>query len=399
MATLCEPHQYCTITGLTSEAGQKLNGSQCYVVKPADSKGERMAVLLLDKLRTDESDFMSLKPINLVPTFGVRVAPSTIPNAELGLFATRDIAVGELILSEPSFLSVPPEAKGTSAAAFRSWINRHTTAPEREVLSSLTCKGPPPGSDVFNYADEHTEAGRWILRFVVNSASGPMEKDAHFFPVSSRSNHSCQGKNAWRTSVNGTAVLQAMRDIKAGEEIFVQYRGTPQSLELEFGVPQSSCRCAMCRGLCAKEERQCDVENATLNKLSPTPATIAANPLRAAEAVAAAAERCERAYCELHEALLSKGVVPHTIEPIKLNIALPLQTQMLFAIAQQMPLSTASDDDVRLVYALLKEGHAKAKGLTSLITFGNKHHPLYVTQKAAFDKMLDIARERFAGRI
>ena len=279
-------NQYCTVHGLRSEQGQRLNGKECFVARSSEVGSNRLAVLFTDDVRSNPttSAFMSLKADNLTPRYDVAIRPS--PIAGSGLFATRRFKKGDIIMQEYPFMSLPfpemPAAKihipGDGSPIRWEFLTDHTSPAMREVMRTLSTVGITEelratvrrkvGEVLPSVREQLIRLGREdeakscdvcpiatedVIRQSVNGIySGDGFSNLHI--VISRLNHSCNAANtAWYVSPasgRGPRYITASRDIEADEELLICYMQTTKlgadrrkSLS-NYGV---TCACCFCR--------------------------------------------------------------------------------------------------------------------------------------------------------
>ena len=277
-------NQYCTVHGLRSEQGQRLNGKECFVARSSEVGSNRLAVLFTNDVRSNPttSAFMSLKAENLTPKYDIAIRPSQIAGS--GLFATRRFEKGEVIMHEYPFMSLP--FPGTPAPTVRipgdgspvewQFLTDHTSSAMREVIRTLTTDGISEelratvkrqlGEVLPSLREQLIKMGREdearscdvcpiatddVIRQSVNGIySGDGFSNLHI--VISRLNHSCEAANtAWYvTPASGPRYITASRDIEADEELLICYMQTTKlgadrrkSLS-NYGV---TCFCCFCR--------------------------------------------------------------------------------------------------------------------------------------------------------
>lgn len=239
-------NKYCVVSGLQSPAARPYNGRECLVVKVDPENSERLAVYFTFNIGSGaEGRYVSLKPDNLTPKYGVEIRPSAYGS---GLFATKDFKRGDTIISELPFLSfvgnLDFEAVKRSVDAL--------SEPERTALEGLT--GDGVSAEVAEAARE-TDAtyAPWFLRMKVNSLGAP-DDSSSLYPVICRINHCCSSKaasNVWWYATSGSRprTITASRDIKEGEEILSDYAVTRREASARkdtlnrYGIV---CDCAVC---------------------------------------------------------------------------------------------------------------------------------------------------------
>ncbi|KAI9636721.1 uncharacterized protein MKK02DRAFT_33847 [Dioszegia hungarica] len=156
------------------------------------------------------------------------------PGKGFGLFATRRIAVGELIIREkPIFVA---NSVTTIEAAVASLADA-----EKAIFWGL--------SDSFT-PDHPTAVGVFKTNAI---PAGPTPDSAGIYKVASRLNHSCSPNacHAW-AGLTGQEVVHAITDIPAGTEIVVSYHYHMRSREQRGKELASSfnfiCHCVACTG-------------------------------------------------------------------------------------------------------------------------------------------------------
>ncbi|ETW75264.1 hypothetical protein HETIRDRAFT_430702 [Heterobasidion irregulare TC 32-1] len=168
---------------------------------------------------------------------------SLSPGTGLGLFATRPLAPGHLLLREPPLLLVPlviplaaPPTRGLSKAhIFRALFARHDARTRRLLLSLANAK--PAGTcsqeegivrtngigvDLRTSAPSTTPVPSSTTAAAATSATSATHNG--LFLITSRANHSCSPNAAytWHPALL-TLSLAALRPIRAGEEITIAY--------------------------------------------------------------------------------------------------------------------------------------------------------------------------------
>lgn len=241
-------YSYCTVHGLESETGRLMNGQEVYVAKIDPDDANRVGVIFVYTLATPSiCRYVSLRPENLTPKYGVAVKPSSICNSPvgsgggLGVFATKAFAKGEVIMQELPFATVPPAEDSDRTAALIANYHKKLSAPQRDVLAQLTLgnveaeKGGagPKKEESRSIPNKVRALGEWAIRLHTNcicTDDGAM----HLYPVLCRINHRCMGERGhnvwWRQECGGDGAsasqpryLTASRPIAAGEEILVDY--------------------------------------------------------------------------------------------------------------------------------------------------------------------------------
>lgn len=203
----------------------------------------------------------------------------------LGLFATQDISRGTRILTDTAIFTLPRDVAYTSTeqrimhvcdqlikqglfeeklAEMEKLVSHDAMAAHWSVQNACRkfwtdfaerMRLPQAGIDanVARFAK--------LVSILIRNRTGPLgdflgiETYFAIFPISARVNHSCQ-PNAHR-QVNtrvGQLTVHALRDIQAGEQIFVSYlhvlaENPPEKLKRHRGLRASFvvCHCPLCR--------------------------------------------------------------------------------------------------------------------------------------------------------
>ncbi|KAH8114088.1 hypothetical protein DFH11DRAFT_1595718 [Phellopilus nigrolimitatus] len=163
-----------------------------------------------------------------------RISPS--PNAGLGMFATRNIAMAETIVVERPVIMIPLVFPGGSQ------IN--STEEQRRVNGLSNCKAKTGQSELSGKIMTNTLKCNFPQSYAFPTYAGICLEIA-------RCNHSCGPNAVWAfNSKNLHMELRASRDIAANEEITISYISKLQSrakrraeLESAYGF---ICKCAYC---------------------------------------------------------------------------------------------------------------------------------------------------------
>lgn len=245
-------NKYCTAVGLTTSAGKLLNGEECFVVRSDLKNADRLAVVFLRDLGDPDAHYVSLKPDNLQQKdYPVEIRRSSVDGGGNGLFATKDIKMGDVIFKERAFIELPLHLAAvapmiSTPASYLAGVEKNSCLPAREALAGLT---PVP-----SISPTHAGlslGGHWGLVFGNNMLSSPPQEKggmprAALYPLICRINHRCGSANvSWDGESDRT--LRATADIAADEELFADYvlsstRSARRRRLANYGIP----RCADC---------------------------------------------------------------------------------------------------------------------------------------------------------
>ncbi|KAL1660765.1 hypothetical protein GGF50DRAFT_106030 [Schizophyllum commune] len=194
----------------------------------------------------------------------------------LGVFATRDIGPGELIIAERPLLMIPlgvPTAKNIPAHFTMKQMIQASLAEWEKALEMLVERMLPERREAFmKLANSHTTDGSGPIlgRIRTNGIAasglhyqgkrGPEGRFSATCELISRVNHSCS-PNARYTfnKPTFTSRLRAVRDIKAGEEITITYSrlDVPSAERQKDLAPYGFvCTCDACRGGAESDARR-----------------------------------------------------------------------------------------------------------------------------------------------
>jgi hypothetical protein len=176
----------------------------------------------------------------------------------LGVFATHDLDVGDIIMQEPPILKITPPALVPGSGYPMSEVsklvlNEFTALPhnQQEEIMSLT----------YPAEDTQDKLGTIFKNNAYNTGT-----QVGLFPLIARINHSCRPNTSyyWSEKLN-KRIVYATREIKQGEEFSVSYiplllaRQQRQNLLARYGF---SCACEAC----AKYNPDSDDRRLTLKK-------------------------------------------------------------------------------------------------------------------------------------
>ena len=136
-----------------------------------------------------------------------------------GLVATRNLEVGDLVVSEKAFLKLPDQLlpRPSYETMLRSSETMSRLQPDlRAKLMKLSCPADAILED---------ESQILCLKFKANSIGIYKSNDSAVFEVISMINHSCKPNVAWFTKEEDEMLkeVRVCRKIKEGEEIVLSY--------------------------------------------------------------------------------------------------------------------------------------------------------------------------------
>lgn len=142
------------------------------------------------------------------PPYSVRF----IPTKGQGMFATRPIAAGEIIVREKPLILMPDEVfSDEDSDRIETWLDKQInrmTSQDRETF--------------FNLSDSRTDPPSPVGIFFTNDMN--FNGDAGLFPIIARANHACRPNADFVSRPQiGQQDLVAVRNIQAGEEICISY--------------------------------------------------------------------------------------------------------------------------------------------------------------------------------
>ncbi|KAF8876952.1 hypothetical protein BD779DRAFT_127291 [Infundibulicybe gibba] len=193
-----------------------------------------------------------------------RIGP--VPGKGLGIFATRDLDMGDLVYVERPLLVIPSRAAHAKIGTPLDWTKEKSKRATMFVVNQQYYRAferlEPEAQDAFlSLANIHTEDGSWTVHGICRTNGFGIEElvdtvdtlEAPYIAVCkefSRANHSC-GPNVTRYFNKKTFAFyfSATRPIKTGEEITVSYgvvddvRSVRQQDCQKFGF---DCDCPAC---------------------------------------------------------------------------------------------------------------------------------------------------------
>ncbi|KAI5894541.1 SET domain-containing protein [Schizophyllum commune H4-8] len=191
-------------------------------------------------------------------------------NGAKGVFATRRLKQGELILAERPLVMVPramvsgDEILATSmipgSAERAAWLDvlvQRMLPDRREVLLRLT---HAPAGDKLSAIDLIRANGLTVNGYTLPETEGADGRYVAVYETLSRANHSCRPNAHFAFHKPSFSVrLRALRDIKAGEEILISYvppEAPYAQRQEELAHYGLSCACGVCdEGPSADERR------------------------------------------------------------------------------------------------------------------------------------------------
>ena len=244
MSTTCTQNQqqqqrpflFGDLVKLHSLQGLKmLNGSIGTVIgdapKDQNPDGDRIEVHL-----KNQDDTKNVRKTNLTHVFDTyRVSESAKAEGK-GMFALRDIDVGEVILKEKSLIKIPEE----------KYVVEDPNKPVfKEAAEFIKKEGSGSDHELFNKLVGSNDSEK-ILRNV-------FEPQAGILFVTAMINHSCAGNTNYEFDEDENCeIVYAIRPIKQGEEIFHSYVNlsdfpTRQERQLELFIQKKfKCGCDLC---------------------------------------------------------------------------------------------------------------------------------------------------------
>ncbi|CAK5281687.1 unnamed protein product [Mycena citricolor] len=242
------------------------------------------------ELFKDIPGFPLPQPQPMQPDPAYRIAPA--PGKGLGLFSTRALKQGELILSERPLMIVPPGIRLSLPESLSREQRIQYSLDERErVLSGCVQRMSPENrAAFFSLANSHKEDGSGPilgivrtnglglrgLRVDTDDATGCASMYSAVLKDIARLNHSCSANTKPifdRGSLSYN--LYAVRDVADGEELTFHYVDSlaPAVKRQEALAPYDLvCACDAC-----KNSSISDVRRAAIRSFSPSPAVWAAN--------------------------------------------------------------------------------------------------------------------------
>ncbi|KAL1686710.1 hypothetical protein GGG16DRAFT_117638 [Schizophyllum commune] len=206
-------------------------------------------------------------PISRPSSISHRVEPT---DGGKGLFATRRLKQGELILAERPLIMVPHaivSGKEISAASpipgsaeREAWLDilvQRMLPDRREVLLKLA---KAPACDDIDVDGLIRSNGLTVNGYTLPGIEGADGRYVAVYETLSRANHSCRPNAHFAFHKASLSVrLRALRDIKAGEEIFISYvppEAPYAQRQEELAHYGFSCTCAVCEEGPSADERR-----------------------------------------------------------------------------------------------------------------------------------------------
>ncbi|KAI5894542.1 SET domain-containing protein [Schizophyllum commune H4-8] len=206
-----------------------------------------------------------------------RIAP--VGGKGLGVFATRDIGPGDLIIAERPLLMVPlgvPTAENIPAHFTMQQMIQASLAEWEKALEILVERMLPERREAFmKLANSHTNDGSGPIlgRIRTNGIAasglhyqgkrGPEGRFSATCELISRANHSCSPNARYTFNKQTfTSRLRAVRDIKAGEEITITYSrlDVPSADRQKDLAPYGFvCTCDACKGGAESDARRAKI--------------------------------------------------------------------------------------------------------------------------------------------
>ncbi|KAG6860508.1 hypothetical protein C0995_010332 [Termitomyces sp. Mi166 len=207
------------------------------------------------------------KPVRVSPETRYRVGPSA---HGLGMFATKDLVANDFVLAERPLLVAPAIMSMQIAAHSDNFkltpaerMQAHLAEVEKLLQICIDRMDPEDRKVFFELHNCHTEDGSGPIfgRVRTNgigfSIDGPGLEDEELscthsgtFPIMSRINHSCTPNVSYFFDPPSFSLrLHAVRPIKAGEELFINYTGitVPTAKRQENLRPYGfQCACDAC---------------------------------------------------------------------------------------------------------------------------------------------------------
>ncbi|GAA5866344.1 hypothetical protein JCM1840_004091 [Sporobolomyces johnsonii] len=188
-------------------------------------------------------DVQRIEPTSNTPDFYL----ASSPGRQIGLFASRTLRRGELILSESPLLTV----------SYRSAISSAVAALPSDAQSAFYALSNA-------YKDEEPEPGIFDTNgFSLSSASSSSPPSFGIFPLTSRLNHSCvPNVKASYDPLSRRMRTHVLRTIDPGEELFTAYLGRRDLYGLESCRRRErlkkgwnfDCRCEVCAATATADE-------------------------------------------------------------------------------------------------------------------------------------------------
>ncbi len=201
---------------------------------------------------TDLSAFDPFTPIPLKTLVRERADTSLFeikdsPGKGKGLFLTRSIAVGTMILNEEPIFESRHDLNAIRSTA-------EYLKPLGLMATYLSLSEACAYAEIENPCKENS-----ILRVYNSNAIFAIDDDdddpdeseskmGRVYQWAGRINHGCEANTWGITTSDGRIVLWATRDLKAGEEIFVSYCGSGTASERKYMLKrwEIECRCEKC---------------------------------------------------------------------------------------------------------------------------------------------------------
>ncbi|KAF8963506.1 hypothetical protein BDZ97DRAFT_1661641 [Flammula alnicola] len=201
------------------------------------------------------------------PVGGTSIEVKATPNMGMGVFATRDIKLGELIFAERPLLVTPRGVYGLGGNIPPEYtMDQYQTVVMLEwekTLEVSVSRMEPENQEAFKaLMNNHKEDGSGPLLGIIrtngygvdNLFDGDVASEAHFYSaigkVGSRINHSCMPNIRQSFKLNSFSLqFTATKDIKAGEQVFYSYASVFQGVAARrrelapYGV---ICECPAC---------------------------------------------------------------------------------------------------------------------------------------------------------
>ncbi|KAI0905874.1 hypothetical protein F4823DRAFT_566293 [Ustulina deusta] len=188
----------------------------------------------------------------------------------VGLFTTRSLTAGSLLLNEPLLFDVEGLGAGLLTRVFNEYIQLFDNA--KRKYQQLKCNEvvhtPLRSADSSNAMLQHAQERRRVLAIFETNHCAIGDGRYGIFLKFSRLNHSCT-PNAfwWYVPEPRMMYVRAMRDLAQGEEVFIGYACTStmgpysdRAIRLPF-----TCKCSTCRSSSRQESDRRRVQIKTLH--------------------------------------------------------------------------------------------------------------------------------------